>query len=88
MPNEQTFSGTIVEKDPKSPFPVNPGDGLYLLTEDGRVLALVTGNMAAQMPLDMLHRTTRSTFEPYIGKSITIKGYLSGSTLYSAIIVN
>jgi hypothetical protein len=37
MGGEVTLKGTIVEKDPASPLPAQPDDGLYLFTENHRV---------------------------------------------------
>lgn len=88
MAGNVRLNGTIVEKDPESPFGASPNDGLYLLTGDQQVLALVTDYIATQMPIEQLHRQSRATFEPYIGKKVSVEGYLSGGTLWSAMIVD
>lgn len=88
MAGEVTLNGTIVEKDPASPLPAKPNDGLYLFTEDHQLLALVTDFMATQASTEYLHERSRPDFESYLGKKITVKGYLSGSTLWSAMIID
>jgi hypothetical protein len=87
MPGETTLVGTVVAQAPDSPFPASPNDGLYLMTEEGNLLRLVTAHIAAQMPIDMLHRQSRSSFEAMLGERVTVRGYLSKSTLYGAILV-
>jgi hypothetical protein len=88
MAGEVTLTDTIVEKDPSSPLPANPNDGLYLFTEDHRLLALVTDFMATQASTEYLHQRCRSDFEPHLGKKVTVNGYLSGRTLWSATIID
>jgi len=87
MGKQGNFEGTLVAQDPGNPFAPNPKDGLYLLRQDGKLLALVKASMATQMPVDVLHRQSRGIFEPYLGKTIMVQGYLSGSTIYSAMII-
>jgi hypothetical protein len=88
MAGEVTLTGTIVEKDPASPLPANPNNGLYLFTEDRRLLALVTDFMATQASTEYLHQRCRPDFEPHLGKKVTVKAYQSGRTLWSAAIVD
>ena len=64
MAGEATLHGTIVEKDPASPLPAKPHDGLYLLTEDHRLLALVTDFMATQASTEYLHERSRPDAKP------------------------
>ena len=84
MAGQKVAVGIVVDKDPNSPFPPIPNDGLYLLTEDNQLYRLVTQFMAAQLPIDVLHRQSRSDFEPYLGQKVTVNGYFSGSTIFSA----
>jgi hypothetical protein len=88
MSGSVTLKGTVVDKDPATPLPARPDDGLYLLTENNQLLALITDSMAAQMPIDLLHTQSRPDFEPYLGKKVTVEGYASGDSLYSARIVD
>jgi hypothetical protein len=88
MAGEVTLNGTIVEKDPASPLPANPDDGLYLFTDDHRLLALVVDFMATQASTKYLHQRCRPDFEPHLGKKVTVTGYLSGRTLWSAVIID
>lgn len=88
MAGEVTLSGTVVEHDPDSPLPVGTNEGLYLYTQDRRLLALVTDFMATQASLEYLHGRSRTAFEPHLGRTVTVSGYLSGSTLWSATIIN
>ena len=87
MGMQGNFEGTVVAQDPGNLFAPNPKEGLYLLTKEGKLLALVKASMATQMPVDMLHRQSRGLFEAYLGKTIMVQGYLSGSTIYSAMII-
>jgi hypothetical protein len=87
MAGEVTLNGTVVEKGPASPLSTKPNKGLYLLTEDHQLISLVTDFMATQAPTEYLHERSRPDFEPYLGKKVTVKGYLSGSTLWSATII-
>ena len=83
MAGEVKLNGTVVEKRP-----VGPGDGLYLLTEDHQFLALIADIMAAQASREYLHEQSRQDFESYLGKKVTVEGYLSGTTLWGATIVD
>ena len=86
MSGEVRLKGTVVEQLLPDDTPASSYEGLYLLTEDGTRLALIAASMASQMPVDMLHRQSRPTFEPFLGKQITVSGYQSGSSLYNVII--
>ena len=83
MAGEVTLKGTIVEKDP-----AQSNDGLYLFTDDHQLLALITDFMATQASTEYLHARSRPNFESYLGKEVTVKGYLSGRTLWSAMIID
>jgi hypothetical protein len=87
MPDVE-LQGTIVARDPGSPLEINPSphEGLYLQTDDGRLLELVVNNMATQMAIDYMWRNSRGAFEAYLGQRVTLRGYLSRNTLYSAAI--
>lgn len=87
MPGNVTLSGTVVERELSSPFSTPLPEGLYLATDNGQTLALVTDSMATQLPVDMLHQKSRPTFESYLGKKITVEGFLGGSTLWCAMLV-
>jgi hypothetical protein len=86
MSGDVILSGTVVERELDSPFSAPQSEGLYLATDNGQTLALVTDSMATQMPVDMLHQGSRPIFEPYLGKKITVAGYLGGTTLWSAMV--
>ena len=66
----------------------NVQDGLYLQTDDGRLIELVRHAMPTQMPIDVMWRQSRRTFERLIGQRATIEGYLSRRTLYSARVLS
>jgi hypothetical protein len=78
------FEGKIIDKDPKSPFRPVPGDGLYLLTENGACFRLISAGMATQMGSEMLHREARRYFEDHLNETVTVEGMQTGSTIYSA----
>jgi hypothetical protein len=61
-------------------------DGLYLKTDDGRLLELVAGSMAQQIPVEMMWRQSRKHFEPFLGQQVTVQGYLSRRTIYGALV--
>ena len=86
MSGQDTLRGTVVEQQSPDGMPASNSEGLYLLTEDGTRLELISTSMATQMPVDMLHRQSRPTFEPYLGKQITVSGYRSGHSLFNAFI--
>jgi len=85
MPDVE-LQGVVVAKDPKNPLPSEPSssDGLYLQTDDGRLLELIGDSMATQMPIDVMWQRSREEFEAYLGQRVTVQGYLSRRTLYSA----
>jgi hypothetical protein len=85
---ETELQGTIVAQDPDNPLGISPSahDGLYLHTDDGKLLELVTNHMATQMSVDYMWRKSRSAFEAYLGQRVTVRGYLSRRTIYSAAI--
>jgi hypothetical protein len=88
MPNIE-LTGIIVDFDPNSPVKAAPStDGLYLQTDGGKLIELITDFMARQISVGVMWRESRGDFEPYLGKQVTVGGYLSGRTLYSAHIVN
>jgi hypothetical protein len=66
----------------------NVHDGLYLQTDDGRLIELIRHAMPTQMPIDVMWRQSRRSFEPLLGQRATIEGYLSRRTLYSARVVS
>lgn len=81
------LTGTVVEQDSNSPFEMDTShDGLYLKTDDGRLLELVTGSMAQQIPVEMMWRQSRKHFEPFLGQTVTVQGYLSSRTIYGAMV--
>jgi hypothetical protein len=84
---ECTLVGTVVAQEPSSgDLAIAPSsyDGLYLQTEDGRCVRLVSQPMYTQMSVDYMWRQSRRVFEPLLGQRATVQGYLSHSTLYSA----
>ena len=83
---QEVLDGEVVESVPDSPFPTDPSGGLYLLTDDGRGYALIAESMAAQMPLDALHRQSRKDFEGYLGQKVRVSGYVSGNTIFGAVV--
>jgi hypothetical protein len=84
MGSDQEIVGTVVEAPPDPPFGAPTGDGLYLRTEDGQHLRLISGGMMTQLPSDLLHRQSRGNFEDLLGKRVRIRGHLSGGTLWGA----
>jgi hypothetical protein len=80
------LQGVIVTQGPDNPLAVeaSPHDGLYLQTDDGRLLELIRDSMAAQVSIDFMWRRSRHYFEPYLNKRVTVSGYLSRRTIYSA----
>jgi hypothetical protein len=84
---EETIEGTVVTHDPSSPFAPGPHDGLYLMTGDGRLLALVAARPFVQVPFDVAHRQGRSAFEAFIGKKVEVKGFRTGSTIWGAFVL-
>jgi hypothetical protein len=88
MAGEVTLNGTVVAQDTASPLPAKPNSGLYLLTEDHQLLALVTDFMATQASTEYLRERSRPGFEAYLGKKVTVRGYLSGNTLWSATVID
>jgi hypothetical protein len=85
MPDVE-LQGVVVAQDPNNPLPSEPSsfDGLYLQTDDGRLLELVGDSMATQMPIDVMWRRSRGEFEVFLGQQVTVQGYLSRRTIYSA----
>ena len=83
------LQGIVVTHDPKGDLLVPPSvaDGLYLQTDDGRLIELITLSMPTQMPIEVMWRQSRRHFEPYLGQRITVQGYLSRRQLYSARII-
>jgi hypothetical protein len=83
---EVELEGVVVAKDPNrfTPSEPSPFDGLYLHTDDGRLLELVGDSMATQMSIEMMWRRSRREFEMCLGQRVTVQGYLSRRTLYSA----
>ena len=87
MPNVE-LTGTVVDHDPNAPIQAaQTTDGLYLQTDDGNLVQLVTDFMARQTSIAVMWSESREDFEPYLGKRITVAGYRSGRTLYSAVVV-
>ena len=80
------LQGVVVAQDPDNPLSIeaSPHDGLYLRTDDGRLLELVRNNMATQMSIEYMWRQSRQSFEAYLGQHVTVQGYLSRRTIYSA----
>lgn len=86
MPDVE-LKGIVVEQDPDGTFKTDTSyNGLYLKTNDGRLLKLIGGSMMQQTPVDMMWAQSRQRFEPFLGQQVTVKGYLSGRTIYSAIV--
>jgi hypothetical protein len=81
------LQGTVVTHDPKGVVPLSAADGLYLHTDDGRLLELISHAMPTQMPIEVMWRQSRGDFEPYLGQRITVKGYLSRRQIYSAEVI-
>lgn len=84
---EETIEGTVVTHDPNAPFAPDPHDGLYLITDDGRLLALVAARPFIQVPFDVAHRQGCPAFEPFIGKKVRVKGFRTGSTVWGAFVL-
>jgi hypothetical protein len=86
---EATLTGVVVAQQPgdEQVIPPSPHDGLYLFTDDGRLIALVRDAMYVQMSWDYIWRHSRPVFEPLLGQHATIQGYLSRRTLYGAAVV-
>lgn len=86
---EETLTGVVVAQQPgdENGIAASPHDGLYLLTDDGQLIALVRHAMYVQMSWEHIWRRSRSTFEALLGQRATIQGYLSRRTLYSAAVV-
>ncbi len=86
MPEDE-FIGTVVEQDPDSPLRIDTAhDGLYLLAKNGQLFKLVSDPMFVQMSVEALWRKSRSYFEQYLGKEVTVQGYRSGSTIFGALV--
>ena len=85
MPDVE-LQGVVVAQDANNPLLSEPSkfDGLYLQTEDGRLLELIGDSMATQMSIDIMWRRSRIEFEAFLGQRVTMHGYLSRRTLYSA----
>ena len=60
--------------------------GLYLQTDDGRLLALIAENMATSIPPDAAHAQGRASFEPFLGERVHATGHDAGDTLWSAVV--
>jgi hypothetical protein len=88
MPDVE-LQGVVVAQDSPDPLPVkaSPHDGLYLQTDDGRMLELIDNSMAAQMPVHVMWRQSRARFETYLGQRVTVQGYLVRRTVYSARVI-
>jgi hypothetical protein len=86
---EATLSGVVVAQQPGDEIGIapSPNDGLYLLTDDGQLIALVRDAMYVQMSWEHIWRRSRPVFEPLLGQHATIQGYLSRRTLYGAAVV-
>jgi hypothetical protein len=84
------LEGVVVDNAPEDPAlaAMDTRDGLYLKLDDGRLIELVTHAMPTQMPLEVMWRQSRRTFEPLLGKRAAIEGYLSRRTLFSARVVS
>lgn len=59
-------------------------DGLCLRTDDGQTVRLIGGAMNAQMSNEAAWQVSRYEFEPYLGKRITVEGYLSHDDFWDA----
>jgi hypothetical protein len=49
---------------------------------------IARASLTTQAPTKYLHQRCRPDFEPHLGKKVTVKAYLSGSTLWSAMIID
>lgn len=86
--SDAILTGVVVAQEPGDHLGVaSPHDGLYLLTDEGRMITLVRHAMYVQMPIEQLWRRSRASFEALLGQRITVQGYLSRRTLYSASVV-
>lgn len=86
MAGQVTLKGTVIEGKLLDGSPASANEGLYLQTENGEQLELINSSMATQMPSDMLHRQSRSAFEPFLGQTITVSGYQSTGAIWNAMI--
>jgi len=84
------LQGVVVAQDPANPLSIeaSPHDGLYLQTDDGRLLELIRDSMATQVSIDYMWRRSRHSFEAYLGQRVSVRGYLSRRTLYSAMVTD
>ena len=84
---EQTTEGTVVERDPDSPLHL-VGGGLFLRTEDGRMLRLIAGRVSESAPADYLHRVSRWRYARYLGQKVRVVGHPMFWTIWCAEIVD
>ena len=73
---EATLTGVVVAQQPGDENGIAPSahDGLYLLTDEGELIALVRHAMYVQMSWEHIWRRSRSTFEALLGQRATIQG--------------
>ncbi|HEY5809169.1 MAG TPA: hypothetical protein VIT67_14445 [Povalibacter sp.] len=85
---DTTLTGIVVTHEPGNDLGIVPSHGgLYLLTDEGRMISLVRHAMYVQMSVDQLRLRSRASFEALLGQRVTVQGYLSGRTLYSATVM-
>lgn len=76
--DEPRLIGTVVERD--------GAVGLYLRTDDGRLLALVADTMVVSIRPEFAHAQCRRDYEPFLGKRVQARGHDAGDTLWSAVV--
>ena len=79
---ETQLTGVVTDKDANG---LPSAQGLYLRTDDGKHVQLITGPMMQQMSLAAMWAQSRDEFAARLGERITVQGYLSYSQLYSAM---
>ena len=75
------LTGVVTDKDAGG---IPSDKGLYLRTDDGKHVELISGSMAQQLSLAMMWAQSRQDFEASLGQRVTVQGYLSRGRLYSA----